>query len=382
MPIYKMNGNKNGKQKYRVRINFVDSYGDSRQIDRTAYGLTEAKDLEHKLLLEIKQETPARRITISGLYEEYLESAKNELRETTFDNNLNNIKRYVVDIVGDTPLSKLTVPFFQEWKNSIEGYISSKTKKPLSLKTKKNVYSYFRLLLNYAVKMDYITKNNLIKLGNFKDPNAKPPKEKIEYYTADEYKLFAKTALDFAKNSDSIRDWDFYVFFSIAFYTGLRKGEIYALKWSDIDENFLSVTRSIAQHLKGGDRETAPKNKSSVRTLQLPSPLINILNDHKERYSAYKGFSDDFRICGGTRPVRDTTVQNALKKIAAAAGIKRIRIHSFRHSHVSLLANEGINIQEIARRLGHSNIEMTWNTYSHLYPREEERAVEVLNKII
>ena len=123
MPIYKMNGNKNGKQKYRVRINFVDSYGDSRQIDRTAYGLTEAKDLEHKLLLEIKQETPARRMTLSGLYEEYLESAKNELRETTFDNNLNNIKRYVVDIVGDTPLSKLTVPFFQEWKNSIEGYM-------------------------------------------------------------------------------------------------------------------------------------------------------------------------------------------------------------------------------------------------------------------
>ncbi|MGI5899954.1 MAG: tyrosine-type recombinase/integrase [Christensenellales bacterium] len=50
------------------------------------------------------------------------------------------------------------------------------------------------------------------------------------------------------------------------------------------------------------------------------------------------------------------------------------------HSHASLLANEGINIQEIARRLGHSNIEITWNTYSHLYPREEERAVKVLEK--
>ena len=172
------------------------------------------------------------------------------------------------------------------------------------------------------------------------------------------------------------------MFFSIAFYTGLRKGEIHALKWSDINGDFLSVTRSIAQKIKGGDRETAPKNKSSVRTLQLPAPLINILNDHKERYSAYKGFSDDFRICGGTRPLRDTSIQNALKKIAAAAGVKRIRIHSFRHSHVSLLANDGINIQEIARRLGHSNIEMTWNTYSHLYPREEERAVAVLDKII
>ncbi len=52
-----------------------------------------------------------------------------------------------------------------------------------------------------------------------------------------------------------------------------------------------------------------------------------------------------------------------------------------RHSHASLLANEGINIQEIARRLGHSNVEVTWNIYSHLYPREEERALEILNKI-
>jgi integrase len=66
---------------------------------------------------------------------------------------------------------------------------------------------------------------------------------------------------------------------------------------------------------------------------------------------------------------------------AAEAGLDVIRIHDFRHSHVSVLANERINIQEIARRLGHSKIEMTWNTYSHLYPREEERAIDVLNKI-
>ncbi|MFR5439949.1 MAG: tyrosine-type recombinase/integrase, partial [Monoglobus pectinilyticus] len=70
------------------------------------------------------------------------------------------------------------------------------------------------------------------------------------------------------------------------------------------------------------------------------------------------------------------------KKYAELAGIKKIRIHDFRHSHASLLANEGINIQEIARRLGHSKIEITWNTYSHLYPREEERAINILNKIV
>ena len=66
---------------------------------------------------------------------------------------------------------------------------------------------------------------------------------------------------------------------------------------------------------------------------------------------------------------------------AAAAGLPHIRIHDFRHTHATLLANEGINIQEIARRLGHSNVEQTWNTYSHLYPREEERAVAILDSL-
>ena len=63
-------------------------------------------------------------------------------------------------------------------------------------------------------------------------------------------------------------------------------------------------------------------------------------------------------------------------------GLPTIRVHDFRHTHASILVNEGINIQEIARRLGHAKIEMTWNTYAHLYPREEERAVSILNKIV
>lgn len=87
------------------------------------------------------------------------------------------------------------------------------------------------------------------------------------------------------------------------------------------------------------------------------------------------------RVCGGPQCLRDTSLDHKNRLFAEKAGLPRIRIHDFRHSHASLLANEGINIQEIARRLGHSKIEITWNTYSHLYPREEERAVAVLNKI-
>lgn len=162
----------------------------------------------------------------------------------------------------------------------------------------------------------------------------------------------------------------------------MRKGEINALKWSDIDDNIIHVRRSIAQKLKGEDRETPPKNKSSVRDLQMPLPLINILNEHQKRYQSINGYSDNLRICGGIKCLRDTTIEKRNEKFAEIAKVKKIRIHDFRHSHASLLANNGINIQEIARRLGHTNIEITWNIYSHLYPQQEEKAVEILNKIV
>jgi len=208
----------------------------------------------------------------------------------------------------------------------------------------------------------------------------------MSIYTAQEFKQYINTVKRIAaqkqKNERNLSEWEYYVFFCIAFYTGLRKGEIHALKYSDIDGSLLSVDRSISQKLRGEDRETPPKNKASIRTIQIPLPLIQVLNEHKKRHEKQKNFSEDYRICGGERCLRDSTLQNRNISYAMQSGLVNIRIHDFRHSHVSVLANEGINIQEIARRLGHSRVEMTWNTYSHLYPREEEKAVDVLNKIV
>ena len=122
--------------------------------------------------------------------------------------------------------------------------------------------------------------------------------------------------------------------------------------------------------------ETAPKNKSSIRTLQMPLPLMEILNEQKQRQKLLHNFTNDFRVCND---IRDTSIERKKKIYATGAGLKIIRVHDFRHSHASVLANNNINIQEVARRLGHARIEMTWNTYCHLYPREEERAVAILN---
>lgn len=381
MPIYKVGNtkNKDGLQKYHVRINYVADNGEKKQITRSVYGIDVARDLERKLEndIKVKCEIPVRKMTIKQLYDEYISVKKYEVREITLYRSDRMLKRYILPILEDARIDKLSSKVLQDWKISME-------ERNLSLTTKRNVYTELRTMLNYAVRMEYIPKHQLSKVGNFKD--ALSSKKEINFYTPEEFKKYIeiakKIALEKQKKENNMYEWNFYVFFSIAYYTGLRKGEIHALRWNDIDNEYLSVKHSITQKLKGKtDVETPPKNKSSIRTLQMPLPLIVILKEHKKRQKKLQNFSENSRILGDGKCLRDTTIQQRNLLYSSMAGVKTIRIHDFRHSHASLLANMGINIQEVARRLGHIKVEMTWNTYSHLYPKEEEKAVEVLNAV-
>ena len=387
MPLYKVNGvKKDGLQKYNVRVNYISNDGTARQLTRIAYGLEAANDLEMKLKAEVKGnngEAPVKKMTLQQLFDEYMTVQQHEVRDVSLDNSRRTIENHILPMFKTVRIDRLNVQILQDWKLSME-------EKGLALRSKKNTFDKFKAMLNYAVKMEYISKNHLMTIGTFKDVTS--VKREMSYYTADEFKQFISTAKQIAQDSENtlgtLSEWDYYVFFNIAFYCGLRKGEIYALKWSDIQGSHLSVKRSISQNVrvkgkaKSEDKETPPKNKSSFRTLQMPLPLIRILNEHKARQQEHLNhFTDDYRVCGGEACIRDGNVGSRNKRYSETAGLKRIRLHDYRHSHVSILANERINIQEIARRLGHSKIEMTWNTYSHMYPREEERAVDILNMI-
>lgn len=379
MPIYKMTGGKDGKQKYRVRINYTDRNGTPHQIDRVAYGSTEAKILESKLQQEysISPAEKSSRITVRELFDLYQKSRKNDVRIASHEKTKRIFDGNILDMLGDVRIDRLSAGVLQEWKNRISD-------KGIGIRTQQNIYSEFRAMLNYAVKLEMLQRNPLLLVGNFKNTDFTPPNDKLNYYTVKEFELYIAAAKHNAENNNTFLEWCYYVFFAVAYLTGMRKGEINALKWSDIDGNIINIRRSVTQKVKGkAIVETPPKNKSSYRSLQIPVPLIQILQEHKERQKIFYNnkFSDDMRVCGGESCLRDSNLSNKNKQFAKMAEIKCIRIHDFRHSHVSLLANEGINIQEIARRLGHAKIEMTWNTYSHLYPREEERALKVLDTI-
>ncbi len=372
MPLYKTGKTKDGKQGYRVRINYTDATGDYKVKSRIVYGAFEAKLAEQQMKASVGELSATSSLTMSELFDRYTAAKRAEVRETTFLKSTGILKNHVLPYFEQTRVDKLSLTKLQEWKNTVNGL-------GLSVTMRKNIYGEFRAMLNFAVRMDYLPKNPLAKLGNFKDAYFEKPQEKLQYYTPEQFKAYIAAAAEEMVNPS---DRACYIFFNIAYFTGMRKGEINALKWSDIDGDIIHVRRSVAQKIKGKPIvETPPKNPSSYRDIQMPRKLATLLSDHKAHQQTATAFSEDWRVCGGPSCISDTAISNHNNTYADRAGLPRIRIHDFRHSHASLLANESINIQEIARRLGHANIEMTWNTYAHLYPREEERAVKVLDSI-
>lgn len=141
MPIYKMDGKKDGKQKYRVRINYIDNTGKSRQIDRVAYGKEEAKDLERELTVNLREETMPK-MTLQQSYEEYIEVKRHEVRESTLTQKQITAEKYILPLCGNLRIDKLTTRSLQSWKSSMEEAVTRKGE-PLSTAYKKSIFAEF-----------------------------------------------------------------------------------------------------------------------------------------------------------------------------------------------------------------------------------------------
>lgn len=162
MPITKTGKKKDGLMQYRVRINYTDSTGKAHQVERTAYGSEEAKQLEKELMAEYKDKRSSAKLTVLELYNEYIEYHSHETRRTSHDSTVRNLRLRVLPYLADYQLTKLSQPVLAKWKNEIAAA-------DYALVTKQNAYAAFVAMLNYAVKMDYLPKNPLTVLGNFRN---------------------------------------------------------------------------------------------------------------------------------------------------------------------------------------------------------------------
>ena len=164
--------------------------------------------------------------------------------------------------------------------------------------------------------------------------------------------------------------------FYILYFSGARIGEIRALYKDDFQSSYLNISKSI-RHAKDG--VTTPKNQYSVRRINLDSKSIEIV----KKYQSLKGQY----LLGNDTPLSESSVgrifRGYIKEVQKDyPDFKQLRIHDLRHSHATLLINNGANIVAVSKRLGHANIEITLKTYTHLFQENEIKLLEVIENII
>ena len=159
--------------------------------------------------------------------------------------------------------------------------------------------------------------------------------------------------------------------FEILYWCGLRLGELLALTAADFDfdKSTVRINKSY-QRIGGEDIVTDPKTAKSIRTVQMPDFLAEEIKDYIK--SLY-GMGNDERIF----PISKNYLHREMSRGCKATGVKRIRIHDLRHSHVSLLIEMGFSAVAIADRVGHESIDITYR-YAHLFPTTQQ---EIANKL-
>lgn len=170
------------------------------------------------------------------------------------------------------------------------------------------------------------------------------------------------------------RDERHYMTFLLAIYTGMRRGEILGLKWSDIDftRKVIHVQRSHAYIPNRGYAFTTVKTKGSNRQVPIPDKILHELITHKERQLKWKErlgdlYEDqDLVVCTESGTMQDPrNVIRVMKRICKASNVTPIRFHDIRHTHASILISEGVDIVKVSARLGHANPKITLEIYAH-----------------
>ena len=304
-----------------------------RKLERGKEAQKEALEWEREFL---KSTSTNMDMMLGAFVDVYFRDKAGELKERTIKN-----KRYMIeaDII--------------QWQNAIRAKGYSQTYLRM-------VQNQITALLTHASNIYNLNNNPCKKVKKMGKSDA----DKLNFWTKDEYDCFIN-GID--------RESKYYVIFEILFWTGCREGELLALTKGDIsfENNQISITKT---YYRTGRQDviTEPKTKQSVRTVEIPEFLKKEIKDFVD---GHYGMPDDERLF----PIVQEAVQHKMKRQIAKAGVKNIRVHDLRHSHVAYLINKGIEPLLIKERVGHKDIRITLNTYGHLYPNQQRRVADLLD---
>lgn len=369
---------KQGKKVYQITIELgTDILGKRKRYKERFHGnLSEVKLRHAELITNLKKE---KKVDVRDLsFKQYSEIFIKKYCEGNIGlvtlNNYKRLLKYIMPFLGDFKLSKITSymldTMYMKLRKGING-------KELSSNSMYDYYKLINVMFNQAVKWDFLSIN----------PNSKTQKPKKEKKEQKYYDVNQVNNLINCLENESIRDK---ALIYLALDSGARRGEISALRWSDIDfdNNTLRIDKSL-KVVNGKVDEKKPKTNSSNRTIILNESTIDILKEYKKWQDNYiitmgnkwKGKDRVFSSINGTH-MNPSTCYKIFTKITKKYGLEHIRFHDIRHTTASYLIHKGTNLKVVSQRLGHSNINITSNIYTHAFDIDKKESAKIFDEIV
>ena len=296
-------------------------------------------------------------LKLSLIVEKYLTDKKIRVKISTYKKIESTLRNHLLPHLGHLKTSEVTPNIIKEWQNNL--IVQNDYKYSTLLRIHNIVNSFF----NYIVKFYGLKENPLHKIDALRSIK-KREKRNINIWTYEEFEKFISV----------VKNPKYQICFKILFFGGLRVGELLALEKRDFNfkENKIIINKNKIQAT--GEIST-PKTPESEREVYMPVEIMKEIRQYLRGLKVIPSRSPIFST-------NHSALWLSLKKCAAKAGLKQIRVHDLRHSHASHLIYLGVPITTISRRLGHKSPEITLNVYSHMYSDSGKQAADLLSEVI
>lgn len=343
--------------KWRVIYRYTNWQGERKQTQKRGFKTKrEAQQWEREVMLKSESKVD---MTFASFFEIYEADKKKRVKENTWESKSHIIRTKILPYFGNRKIAEIEPKDVIAWQSKLLGYQgeNGEVYSPTYLKT---IHSQLSAIFNHAVRFYHLPSNPAQKAGTM---GCEEHKEML-FWTKEEYLKFADAMMDKPRS---------YYAFEMLYWCGVRMGELLAMTPVDFDFERQTVTINKSyQRLKGRDVITLPKTIKSNRVIKMPEFLCEEMRDYI--WMLYEVGANE-RIFQITK----SYLHHEMDRGAKEAGVKRIRIHDLRHSHISLLIEMGFSALAIADRVGHESIDITYR-YAHLFPNKQTEMANQLDR--
>ncbi|WP_153731842.1 site-specific integrase [Sporosarcina obsidiansis] len=328
-----------------------------------------------RIKLEVSKGTYKKRSyeTYREMYEAWVETYKNNIEENTLNKTLKYFEHHILPEIGDYRIEQLNVDICQKFVNKLH----EKLVKAGAVK------AYASKVLDYAVKRDLIHSNpfKLVEMPKKRAPKKSVNRVERNFYTKEELNKL----LSIMKEETNRKA---YVAIHILAFTGMRKGELLALTWEDIDfeKKEMTINKAIARGLENTMYEKSTKTGVS-RTISLDDETINLLQEWQIdlKKTLGRNFKKKKQLVMPNEEnnyLQPTKTRKWLNYVIDKYKLPPLTTHGLRHTHTSMLIEAGANMKQVQQRLGHSDIKTTMDIYTHLSAHAEKETVNLFTNFL